>query len=111
MTYHEQTAEEALAITMKAMRELGASEEAIDAAAAKNVLHEDLGYFKSETQSYNLDDKTRDKLIVHTRQDVANAVYAATTAGKKVKALQASVGFLTLLVLVLLCLQVWQLFT
>jgi hypothetical protein len=42
---------------------------------AKNVLHEELGYFSDGKEiDYNLDEATRDRLITHGRQDAAHAL-------------------------------------
>jgi hypothetical protein len=48
--------------------------EAINAAIAKNVLHEELGYYSDQPCSYNLDQSTRDTLLAHARQDAAHAL-------------------------------------
>lgn len=42
---------------------------------ARNILHGDLGHFRDEGfQEYNLDERARDRLIAHARQDAALAV-------------------------------------
>lgn len=43
-------------------------------AVARNILHEDLGYFGEPESSYRLDEKTRDRLIAHARQDASNSM-------------------------------------
>lgn len=86
---HDQNATEALRLQLRAMKELGADQQAIDAATAQNVLHEDLGYFRSKSTEYSLDQGARDKLLAHARQDAAHAVYAASTAAREVRRLRA----------------------
>ncbi|CCV06714.1 conserved hypothetical protein [Mesorhizobium metallidurans STM 2683] len=41
---------------------------------ARNILHEELGYFSDVQTSYSLDEETRDRLIAHGRQDAAHAL-------------------------------------
>lgn len=96
---HDQDATEALRMQLRAMKDLGADQRAIDAATARNVLHEDLGYFRSKSTEYVLDEATRDKLLAHARQDAAHAVYAALTAAREVKKLRHQVISMLLLVL------------
>ena len=57
-----------------AIKELGGGEEKINAALARHVLHEDLGHYDIPRATYNLNDKTRDILLAHARQDAAHAV-------------------------------------
>ena len=52
---------------------------AIDAATARNILHEELGYFSDPQTGYNLDESTRNRLMAHTRQDAAHAVLSLAT--------------------------------
>ena len=85
---HEQDAVDDLRLQLRTMRELGADQQAIDAATARNVLHEDLGYYRSKTTDYLLDEGVRDKLLAHARQDAAHAVYAANTAATEVRKLR-----------------------
>ncbi len=73
------TAQEALASGLAAQRELrklGLGSQIDDAnVVAQNVLHEELGYFpKSTLATYSLSEATRDRLIVHARQDAATAM-------------------------------------
>jgi hypothetical protein len=105
-----QSADEAWAGQLRVLHNLKATDEEIDAARARNILHEELGYFEGDLPRYGLDDATRDRLLAHIRQDVAHSVYAATVAGRKVKALQGAVGLLTLLVIAILALQLWATF-
>lgn len=81
-------ADEELRAQIKVMREMGATQAAIDAKMAQNILHEDLGYFASKTTEYDLDPQTRDKLLAHARQDAAHAVYAAMSAANEVRKLR-----------------------
>jgi hypothetical protein len=45
-----------------------------NAVIARNTLHEDLGRYSSGGHCYNLDQDTRDRLLVHARQDAAHAL-------------------------------------
>ena len=105
----EQTAEENLELTLRAIRRIGGGQEELDAATARNVLHEELGYFKSKATSYSLDEATRDRLIVHGRQDASHAVMAAITAGKRVRKLERMVWVLIVAIVMLVVVQVWAL--
>lgn len=47
----------------------------------RNVLHEELGYFGPwEGTSYSLEQDERDRLLAHTRQDVASAFAMARSS-------------------------------
>ena len=43
-------------------------------AIARNVLGEELGRFEDTPTNYTIDQSTRDRLLVHGRQDVAHAL-------------------------------------
>lgn len=101
MSMSGQDAEEHLRLKIRAMRDLGASQAEIDAATAQSVLHEDLGYFRSKSQAYDLDQPTRDKLLSHARQDAAHAVCAVVNVAKEVRRLRSVVLLLAVLVVVL----------
>jgi hypothetical protein len=79
----DETSDEALKITLRASRDMrppGSDKEAADnAVIARNVLHTELGYYADEQREYNLDQATRDRLIVHTRQDAAHALLNTIT--------------------------------
>lgn len=63
-----------LRLRLKVMREVGETDlEALNFAISRNVLHEELGYFGPGVQGYAIDDRTRDILLVHGRQDAAHA--------------------------------------
>jgi hypothetical protein len=96
---YDQDATDALRMQLRAMKEIGANQEAFDAATARNVLHEDLGYYRSKSTEYALDEATRDKLLAHARQDAAHAVYAASTAARQVEKMRRQVICLLLLIL------------
>lgn len=62
----------------------GNNQAAIDAVKARNILHEELGYFSDPQTEYGLDDATRNRLIAHTRQDAAHAVLAVGSLAHEV---------------------------
>ena len=106
MTTSGQTAEEHLRLKIRAMREIGATQDDIDAATAQSVLHEDLGYFASKSAEYNLDQGTRDKLLSHARQDAAHAVYAASSTARELRRLRVLVSVLTFAIVGVLIIEV-----
>ena len=52
---------------------------------ARNILHEELGYFGPVETRYRLDTETRDRLIAHARQDAALASFAVSELEERVK--------------------------
>jgi len=69
------TAKDDLRMSLMALKEIGECRpSSVNAATARNVLHEDLGRFGDPNQHYSLDDDTRDRLIAHARQDASHAV-------------------------------------
>jgi hypothetical protein len=82
------SAEDDLRMRLRAIREIGDDRGFANATIARNVLHEDLGYFDTSLQTYNLDEATRDRLLVHARQDAAHAVIAAGSLAKEVRKLR-----------------------
>jgi hypothetical protein len=46
----------------------------VNRLVAQNMLHQELGRFKERPPNYRLDEVTRDRLIVHARQDAAHAL-------------------------------------
>lgn len=55
-------------------------------ARARNVLHDDLGYFDDSGKvDYDLDQPTRDRLLAHARQDVAMLYYALVKAEEEAR--------------------------
>lgn len=110
MSIQDMTAEENLALSLRAVRDLGGGQEALDAATARNILHEELGYFKSKSTDYTLDEVTRDRLLAHARQDAAHALIATLTTGRNVKNLERAISLLVLCALALIAIQVWTVF-
>lgn len=74
----ERTSEDALADTLKAQRDLFVRGSNWDKQAnhivARNVLHAELGMYADPQPNYQLDQDTRDRLLVHARQDAAEAL-------------------------------------
>ncbi|MCX7308848.1 MAG: hypothetical protein NTZ72_13270 [Afipia sp.] len=85
----EETADEALRIQLKMARDLKAPFSDPNATAnqvtARNVLHDELGRFSDIQREYDIDDATRDRLIVHTRHDAAHALLNTITLMKEVR--------------------------
>jgi hypothetical protein len=85
----EQTADEALKIQLRSSREMLPSrsdKEASDnGVIARNTLHMELGYYSDKQLEYHLDEATRDRLTVHTRQDAAHALLNTITLMKEVR--------------------------
>lgn len=82
-----------------------------NAATARNVLHEELGFFGEwDGAKYDLDDQVRDRLLAHTRQDAAHAVVnsevAMTLAHKAIK-LIGLFGGLSVVLLSQILLSIW----
>jgi len=107
----ELSAEADLAIKLDIIRRLQGSHQAsIDAATARNILHEELGYFTDEQTVYHLDEPTRDRLIAHTRQDAAHSVLAAATNAKALAELKRLLRIIIVLLLIITALMVFSLF-
>jgi len=74
----KQTANEALAASLKAHKEFFVRGNNWDVQAnhivARNVLHSELGRYADDQPIYHLDQDTRDRLLVHARQDAAEAL-------------------------------------
>jgi len=79
----KQTAEEALAGALKSLKDFSLPGSNWDKQAnhiiALNVLHSELGRYANEQPHYRLDVDTRDRLLVHARQDAAEALCHART--------------------------------
>ena len=77
----EKLAEKALRARLHLIRQIDPGDDiGANHATARNVLHEELGQFGTPSMSYALDDRTRDILLVHARQDAAWAALNAKTA-------------------------------
>ena len=64
---------------------------------SRNILDDDLGLFTdSYNSNYELDGQTRDRLIVHARQDAAMACIIASDTHQLVR-LSIRIGFFTLI--------------
>lgn len=88
----------------------GGDQAAIDAASARDILREDLGYFDHVPTVYALDDKTRDRLIAHARQDAAHAALSVGSLTRDVRKLQGFIRLVLILLLTLLALEFYRLF-
>jgi hypothetical protein len=101
-----QTAEEAYAAAVKAMQTVTHPSEVrrgfADEMLAENILHKELGYFSDPLPKYALDQQTRDRLLVHARQDAAHALIIALRLSNEVKLL-AGLIWTTRAILIGLC--------
>jgi hypothetical protein len=78
-------AKTALRAQLRFIKEMGGDQSERDAAIARNVLHEDLGYYDKRQFIYDLDEATRDRLITHARQDAAHAVISVSSIQKQLR--------------------------
>ncbi len=71
---------------------------------SKNILHEEIGMFGPWTGAeYEFDQETRDRLLAHSRQDVARIAYVVNEANHHIhKLLGLARWIATLLVILLL---------
>jgi len=77
-------------------------------AIARDIVHNELGYTGNRRPPYNLDQDTRDILLVHARQDAAHALANTVSLLKVVRTLKlATFGIAALLLAV--ALHLWQL--
>jgi hypothetical protein len=76
----EQTAKEALHATLRANKELGPQGSfARNGVVARNVPHEDLGYFSDLPSDYGGDPSLICRLAAHARQDASHALINTKT--------------------------------
>lgn len=107
----KRTASEDLAARVGTIRAVqGDDMAAINAATARNILHEELGYFSDPQTGYNLDEGTRNRLLAHARQDAAHAVLSLGTLSADVRKLQRSAKVIIALLAVLIVAVVANLF-
>lgn len=87
--YKRPTAAENLRANLASRRELEGrlSDTDVNFEVARNVLHEELGYVGDRRLGYDLDDETKDILLVHARQDASHALLNSVTLLKKQKRL------------------------
>ncbi|WP_173995736.1 hypothetical protein [Agrobacterium tumefaciens] len=84
-----QTASEDLRVRIATIHAVqGNDQAAVDAATARNILHEELGYFSDPQTGYSIDEATRNRLLAHTRQDAAHAVLAVASLAGEVRKLR-----------------------
>ncbi|MDE8762622.1 hypothetical protein PZB21_25980 [Rhizobium sp. CBK13] len=96
------TAEADLKSRLTAIRSLGGKQREVDAAIARNILHEELGQFTDPQQVYHLDEATRDRLIAHGRQDAAHALLAVGSVELNVAKLDRKMTLVIVSLLVLI---------
>lgn len=90
MSDDEETAEDHLRSQIAMAKDTGTKLPSdINGLIARNVLHEELGYFpKSRIRQYRLDEATRDRLLVHGRQDAAHALLNSITILEEISRLK-----------------------
>jgi hypothetical protein len=104
----DEKAQASLRIAIKAIKEVeGGSPGAINAATARNVLHQDLGYFGEEPDTYSLSEDTRDRLLAHARQDASHAVMNAHNAMQSAAAAVRGTRLLTILLIICTAAIIW----
>jgi hypothetical protein len=100
---NKQTSEQALVIALKTQRDLfiwGSNwNKQANHVVARNVLHAELGRYSDDLPIYNLDQETRDRLLVHARQDAAEALYHASSLMDDVHQLKSTVRGLSFSIL------------
>jgi hypothetical protein len=101
----KQTAEEALAVVLKAQRSISLPgsdwNKQANHLVARNVLHSELGRYADSQPIYALDQETRDRLLVHARQDAAEAMCHARSLMDEVHQLKSALRGVSLTALVL----------
>jgi hypothetical protein len=109
-TINEQSADEALKMQLRMSRDMlpvGSDKEASDnEIVARNTLHMELGYYTDRGPEYNLNEATRDRLIVHTRQDAAHALLNTITLMKEVRRINRRARITQISVAVLVCIAI-----
>lgn len=74
---------------LKISKKYASNQDRLDAAVAKHSLDDDLGYFSDSYDfSYDLDDKTRDRLIANARQDAAHALIVSIRNSRDLRLVQ-----------------------
>ncbi|TAT69986.1 hypothetical protein [Rhizobium ruizarguesonis] len=103
------TAEADLKTKLTAIRSLGGKQREVDAAIARNILHEELGQFSNPQRVYQLDEATRDRLIAHGRQDAAHALLAIGSVELNVAKLNRKLTLVIVLLVILIGLMAYAL--
>ncbi len=104
-------AETELRASLRAAKDLGGFRTSqVNGIVAKNVLHEELGYFGTEhLYDYDLDDETKGRLLAHARQDAAHALVNTSSTLDKLGTILRIIVFFGVLIVVLLAAIVWKL--
>jgi len=96
---------------LNAIRQIqGNNPAALDAATARNILHEELGRFTDPQTIYHLDEATRDRLLAHSRQDAAHALLTALRSSKDIAEVKRLLKIAVILLLVITAVTVFSLF-
>lgn len=99
----EKEAKEALRATLRVQRELGMKGDINDnKAIARNVLHEELGYYGERKPQYDLEEGIRDTLIAHGRQDAAGALLNTISLLNEIKRLKRLCWLIIFLLIVIM---------
>jgi hypothetical protein len=95
----KESAGEHLKMLLGMARDMGTKDSnSLNAIVAKNILQEELGLFRDHQRTYGLDPETRNRLLVHARQDAAHAVLNTSSVLDQLRALRRLVIVLSLLV-------------
>ncbi|MGN6471972.1 MAG: hypothetical protein ACTHLC_20560 [Rhizobiaceae bacterium] len=110
MDERELKVQEHLSAARAAARELmrgAAVQKHIDGEVARITLHDELGHYGENPNVYDLDDQTRDRLIVHARQDAAHALTTALSTADKINKIANRLSALILGCTLLILLAIW----
>jgi hypothetical protein len=92
------SAVEHLKMQLSMARDMGTKDSnSLNAIAARNILHEELGRFRERQRNYNLDPETRNRLLVHARQDAAHALLNTSSVLDQIRTLKRLVIVLSFL--------------
>jgi len=111
---NKQTSAEALAAVLRGTRSLFVRGSNWDKQAnhiiARNILDAELGRYADELPVYHFDQETRDRLLVHARQDAAEALCNTTSLMNDVHQLKSALRELRFTIWVsvaIYCLWLW----
>jgi hypothetical protein len=95
----KESAEEHLKMQLDMGRDVGVKDpSSLNAIIARNILHEELGRFRERQRNYSLDPETRNRLLVHARQDAAHTLLNTSSVLDQLRILRRLVIVLSLIV-------------
>jgi hypothetical protein len=105
-------AEATLRDILDSLEKYGPTESNRNLIVAKNTMDEELGRFgKEHLNEYHFDELTRDRLVVHTRQDAAHALCNTISLLDKISLLNRRISrfeWLSVILLTFIFEKVWQ---